>query len=314
MYYSCYEPHDDTTRVYYIVVKNRSEKMAEDTTVSAIYESLRKLNQRPYAPQITIVSSDIPVSKKNLRLVVDDTPLREFGIPPLPLKMDDSVYLDTVGVPVEWRDQVMEALSKQNSRVDTSTQLTMKRFIISTRLDWRTVHLILYLVRTRKTTECYLTQGSLSKIDESLKPGENCKWLIHFRYEKILRSIAACTSDGYKAIHELDQSFRFKRAKRDPFNTVTTIPEGRSFCYLAFINDGGRVQSQWVDISLSNDAPQSSHAEPKPAYAGPRCNIKGCSVMTNLLVCSRCKNVHYCGVEHQKADWSLHKKECVGAK
>lgn len=30
------------------------------------------------------------------------------------------------------------------------------------------------------------------------------------------------------------------------------------------------------------------------------------------LQCSRCKAVHYCGVEHQKSDWKAHKSQCKG--
>lgn len=30
------------------------------------------------------------------------------------------------------------------------------------------------------------------------------------------------------------------------------------------------------------------------------------------MQCSRCKKVHYCGVEHQKSDWKAHKPQCKG--
>lgn len=32
---------------------------------------------------------------------------------------------------------------------------------------------------------------------------------------------------------------------------------------------------------------------------------------TNLLQCSNCKLISYCGQEHQKADWKKHKSFCI---
>ena len=34
-----------------------------------------------------------------------------------------------------------------------------------------------------------------------------------------------------------------------------------------------------------------------------------CGLLSNTY-CSICKKVYYCGKEHQKLDWSLHKKTC----
>lgn len=30
------------------------------------------------------------------------------------------------------------------------------------------------------------------------------------------------------------------------------------------------------------------------------------------MQCSRCKKVHYCGVEHQRGHWKAHKPDCKG--
>ena len=40
----------------------------------------------------------------------------------------------------------------------------------------------------------------------------------------------------------------------------------------------------------------------------PSCNTKG------LFICSTCKGVSYCGPEHQRQDWRVHKKNCVSCK
>jgi len=39
--------------------------------------------------------------------------------------------------------------------------------------------------------------------------------------------------------------------------------------------------------------------------------LEGRSSKQELLQCSRCKTVRYCGVQHQKVDWSSHKKMCI---
>lgn len=44
-------------------------------------------------------------------------------------------------------------------------------------------------------------------------------------------------------------------------------------------------------------------------FAGPICNA--CmEIGVKLKKCGRCKLVRYCNVEHQKSDWSEHKKSC----
>lgn len=57
----------------------------------------------------------------------------------------------------------------------------------------------------------------------------------------------------------------------------------------------------------------------KPVYnfGTFRCNVcidlktrKPIHTSTNLLQCSNCKLISYCGQEHQKADWKKHKSIC----
>lgn len=40
----------------------------------------------------------------------------------------------------------------------------------------------------------------------------------------------------------------------------------------------------------------------------PECTVTGAK--SKFMLCSRCRNVRYCSPEHQKADWSRHKKDC----
>lgn len=275
--------------------------MADKETIDFV----KKLNATDYSPPVTIIDTIRPISQENIQRIVDDTPLLKKGIPALPIKMSDSVYLSTVGVPVQWRTLIFDVISGG----ETEDNVHVRRFSLNTGLDWRSVHIILHLVRKTKTTECYNTQGSLSKQDESLKVIDNCKWLISSNYKSTLELVSRCTKDSLQDILDFDQSLRYKRSKRDPLVTCTT-PQGRSFCFVGFINDRGQQEWLWVDMSLSSDNPQKNVMQKQPVYAGPQCPIKGCQLITNLLRCSRCQKVYYCSPSHQKEDWPLHKSIC----
>jgi hypothetical protein len=41
-----------------------------------------------------------------------------------------------------------------------------------------------------------------------------------------------------------------------------------------------------------------------------KCAIEGCDNKDKMSKCSKCKNVHYCSLEHQKQDWLTHKLSC----
>jgi len=45
----------------------------------------------------------------------------------------------------------------------------------------------------------------------------------------------------------------------------------------------------------------------------PECNVTVRNNGAELLQCSRCKSVRYCGVEHQRKDWPEHKQICCPA-
>lgn len=51
-----------------------------------------------------------------------------------------------------------------------------------------------------------------------------------------------------------------------------------------------------------------------PAGACTCCGITAEAFKANLLMCSRCKNVQYCGRECQVKDWNCHKKLCISKK
>lgn len=236
----------------------------------------------------------------------EDDELLSYNIPKLPEGETMSPYLATIGVPNEWNDAVMNALFDAHC-VESSVA---KRFMVSGDLLWKSMHVLVYLVRTRKTTECYNTQGALSDIDESLIPDEDCKWLIKYQYEKILACIARSTGDKLVNILNTDLSLRYKRSKRDPAATITTSPAAQSFCFVGFRNETDQTVWKWMDISYSDDLPRRTMLMSPPQYKGPRCHAKECQAFSSLLRCTQCKAVYYCSRAHQKDDWPQHKLVC----
>lgn len=50
--------------------------------------------------------------------------------------------------------------------------------------------------------------------------------------------------------------------------------------------------------------------EVETAVLSKFCAVPGCLIKDNLQMCAGCRKVHYCSVEHQKANWPTHKREC----
>jgi hypothetical protein len=57
-------------------------------------------------------------------------------------------------------------------------------------------------------------------------------------------------------------------------------------------------------------APSDSGSSPPPFKSGCSKCRKAPAAGTKMHVCSRCKHVHYCNVECQRADWASHKLDC----
>lgn len=239
--------------------------------------------------------------------------IAELCIAALPSSDDKSVYLSTIGVPIDWHSAVMDTLINQR-HTEEETRIR-QRFMLAADLNWRTMHILIGLIRTRKTTECYETGGSVSSFDEGLVRSQtemaNIKWRAKPTYAAILDKIATFFKEDPLKVHKMDQSLRYKRSKRDPSLTVTTEPDAQSFVFVGFRDIHGVMVSQWVDIGLSDDLPQQNILAPKPIYKGERCHAEGCTAFYNLRQCTRCMSARYCNREHQKTDWPRHKIQCL---
>ncbi len=52
----------------------------------------------------------------------------------------------------------------------------------------------------------------------------------------------------------------------------------------------------------------NDNAREKPSKHAFKCAV--CDSTAGLRACSRCRKIHYCSPEHQKAHWKIHKAEC----
>jgi hypothetical protein len=64
-----------------------------------------------------------------------------------------------------------------------------------------------------------------------------------------------------------------------------------------------------IDMSVDTDS-KSWKLTPRLV----RCNMPSCASTVKLKLCSACKGIYYCSVEHQRADWPRHKGFCAMVK
>jgi len=69
-----------------------------------------------------------------------------------------------------------------------------------------------------------------------------------------------------------------------------------------------RQQVQGVMAQVARDNRPESASAPRALVEFMACIV--CRKTTGTKKCAQCKAVAYCGKEHQKQDWKMHKKEC----
>lgn len=103
--------------------------------------------------------------------------------------------------------------------------------------------------------------------------------------------------------------------------TLTTTATAKEKLEIKTSNDEGEASSQagsqpqQQQQQPQQDTTVSSPSEPKPEPepelpASPQKKCVVCSAPGKL--CTGCKKVAYCGVEHQRSDWANHKATCKG--
>jgi len=79
--------------------------------------------------------------------------------------------------------------------------------------------------------------------------------------------------------------------------------------------DDGKCEIKTRQQTRGRIAQHAEENPPKSASAG-RASVefmacKVCRKTEGTMRCARCKAIAYCGREHQKADWKMHKQECL---
>lgn len=249
--------------------------------------------------------------KKQTKTSVDDSFFVKKGMLPIPAKTDESLYLRVASlddVPQAWRDEIASCnnSSAQQTKNQREKEKILKRYGVGTHgMNWRTLHLIVYLVRAYRSSTSHKTFGRIDPITDCDAPHQIklTNWVAKPEYGKLVDKVEAITTEQRSMIDMTDGFMRQKRARTDPSRTITT-KEGRSFCFVDFTNDKGFNQYAWIEVT------PFTVIVPLLVEGGYVCCIEGCKVNNDLLKCSRCKNVFYCSVLHQKADWPSHKLIC----
>ena len=70
-----------------------------------------------------------------------------------------------------------------------------------------------------------------------------------------------------------------------------------------------RQQTMDVMAKVARDNDPESALEPRALVEIMSCIV--CKKVEGTMKCGRCKAVAYCGKEHQKADWKIHKQTCL---
>lgn len=263
-----------------------------------------------------LTSSTEKISKKHRDFQVNEDSLLKRGFPVIPANSKESIYLNAFDeVPLEWRRQVYDYMCGGTTDPENKVQDPITtRFRSTVTLNWKTLHLIVYLVQTRKTSLCYDTSGYLDKVTEHVKLGVSRRWYTLHEYDKLLDYIHISTKDNLFNIRATDKLLRQKRAEPPVSKFGATTADGRSFTFASYFNEKGETQFSWLDLSHKAEMNRDQLLQqkpPPPIIKGQcKCHSKECTITADLLQCSRCRNVFYCSVLHQREDWPLHKLVC----
>lgn len=244
---------------------------------------------------------------------VNDTFFVKNGMSPIPVKTNESVYLNASdNVPMAWKEDIARYI--QDPQLNATAR---NRFCINSNgMNWRTLHLMVHLIRTHATTLSYDTHGYIDKktghvAAHHARQFYTKEWKPLHDYHKLLNMVEAVTGEKRAIIYMTDFAIRHRRVQIDPSFLITT-KDDCSFCYINFINDEGFMQYSWIDVTPSTTRIFAQIQPPLPLLVDDQylCRIEGCGINKDLLQCSRCKKVFYCSVSHQREDWSSHKLQC----
>jgi len=115
-----------------------------------------------------------------------------------------------------------------------------------------------------------------------------------------------CENCGQPSVGVLQTPMSWLHHAEDPFVTVLVNPVcGERECE-------AQVRQSVEEMIAEAMAESQGQAASQPsAHVGNTC-CRICGKTEGIMKCSRCKAAAYCGREHQRADWKVHKTSCVG--
>lgn len=114
-----------------------------------------------------------------------------------------------------------------------------------------------------------------------------------------------CKNCGSSAVRVMQTPMSFLHVVDDPFVGTWVNPVCRNGeCEIQILQE---VQGTMSKAVLEGQTPRGSR--PSTSFEVMLCNV--CGKVGEVKRCGRCKVVAYCGKEHQKVDWKVHKRTCV---
>ena len=118
-------------------------------------------------------------------------------------------------------------------------------------------------------------------------------------------SKATCENCGSARTTVLQTPMSWLHKINDPFVAVWVNPVcGKGECEIRIRQEVQDMMSEFVQ-----EAPGRRVSEARTSLEVIPCKV--CGKTEAIKRCGRCRVVGYCGKEHQKADWEVHKKICV---
>ena len=114
-----------------------------------------------------------------------------------------------------------------------------------------------------------------------------------------------CENCGSRRTTVLQTPMSWLHKADDPFVVVWVNP----VCEKGECESQIRQDMQDMMAELVGDAPDGRVSGPMTYLGVIPCKV--CGKTEAIKRCGRCRVVGYCGKEHQKADWEVHKKICV---
>ena len=119
-------------------------------------------------------------------------------------------------------------------------------------------------------------------------------------------SSTKCTNCGSRSVKVLTTPMSWLHIVDEPFVNVLVDPVcDKSMCEMRT-----RQEIQDMMAQVMKESPGADKGTEESRNMTEILPCKVCGKTEKTMRCARCKVVAYCGKEHQKADWKVHKRAC----